>query len=114
MFQTKAVQNIKTHNLCSVTFPENRAVYEIMWKNIVGRYRPRMTIWRMRFACCVPNATNTHSQYVTLVAFPLQLWLHEHASMLRYTYIACLFANISKPVLDALCSLWSVSHCDSC
>jgi hypothetical protein len=36
MFQTKVVEKIKTHILCSVTFFfENRAVYEIMWKNIV-------------------------------------------------------------------------------
>ena len=33
MFQTKVVENIKTHILCSVTFfPENRAVCVIMWK----------------------------------------------------------------------------------
>jgi hypothetical protein len=33
MFQTKFVEKIKTHILCSVTFfSENRAVYEIMWK----------------------------------------------------------------------------------
>jgi hypothetical protein len=24
-----------------------------------------------------------------LIAFPLQQWLHERASILRYTYIAC-------------------------
>jgi hypothetical protein len=24
-----------------------------------------------------------------LIAFPLQQWLHERASMLHYTYIAC-------------------------
>jgi hypothetical protein len=32
MFQTKVVEKIKTHILCSVTFHENRAVYEIMWE----------------------------------------------------------------------------------
>jgi len=33
MFQTKIVEKIKTHTLCSVTFFfENRAAYEIMWK----------------------------------------------------------------------------------
>jgi len=52
--------------------PENRAVYEIMWKNIVERGRPQMAIWRMRIACWIPNATNTHSQYVILIAFPLK------------------------------------------
>ena len=29
----------------------------------------------------------THSGCVTLIAFPLQQWLHERASLLRYTYI---------------------------
>ena len=28
--------------------------------------------------------------YLRLTAFPLQQWLHERASMLRYTYIVCL------------------------
>jgi len=59
-----------------------------MWKNIVERGRAQMT-WRMRIVCWVPKATDTHSQHVILIAFPLQL-LHERASMLRYTYITCL------------------------
>ena len=29
-------------------------------------------------------------QYVRLVAFPQQQWFRERASLLRYTYIACL------------------------
>ena len=37
-----------------------------MWKNIVERGRPQMTIWRTRIACWTPKATNTHSQYVIL------------------------------------------------
>jgi len=36
MFQTKVVEGIKTHILCSITFFfENRAIYEIMWKKIL-------------------------------------------------------------------------------
>jgi len=31
--------------------PENRAVYEVMWKIMVQPDRPQMTIWRMRIAC---------------------------------------------------------------
>ena len=34
MFQTKVVEKIKTHILCSVTFFENLALYEIMRKYI--------------------------------------------------------------------------------
>jgi hypothetical protein len=45
-------------------------------------------IRRMRFACWVTKATDTHSEYLILVAFPRQQWLRERASMLRYTYIA--------------------------
>jgi hypothetical protein len=46
------------------------------------------TIRRMSIACWVPKATNTHSEYVMLIAFPLQQWLHERASRLHYSYIA--------------------------
>jgi len=42
----------------------------------------------MRYACWTTNATDTHSEYVIHIAFPLQQWLHERASMLRYTYIS--------------------------
>jgi len=38
---------------------------------------------RMRFACWINKATNTHSQNVTLFAVPLEHWLHERASLLR-------------------------------
>jgi hypothetical protein len=44
----------------------------------------------MRFACWITKATDTHSDYVILIAFLWQQWLRERASMLRYTYIACL------------------------
>ena len=42
----------------------------------------------MRFACWIPNATDTHPEYIILIAFPLQQLLHERGSMLRYMYIA--------------------------
>ena len=54
-----------------------------MRKNVVERVGPQMTMRRMRTACWIPKATNTHLQYVTLIAFPLQQWLHERASLLR-------------------------------
>jgi hypothetical protein len=57
----------------------------------------------MRIACWVPKATNTHSEYVILIAFPLQQWLHERASMLRYICIACLFFFVpTETKLDVL------------
>ena len=50
----------------------------------------QMIIWRMSIACWILKATNTYSACLTLTAFPLQQWLHKRASMLRYTYTACL------------------------
>jgi hypothetical protein len=67
MFQTNAAEATKTHILCSVTFFfENRAVYEIMWKNIVSppHATDDNTIWRMRIACWTATITNTDSQHV--------------------------------------------------
>jgi hypothetical protein len=46
-----------------------------MWKNNVERDSPQMTIWRTRIACWIPKATDGHSEYVILIAFPLQQWL---------------------------------------
>ena len=47
-------------------------------------------IEHMHIACWMTNATDTHSEYVILIAFPWQHWLHERISMLHYIYIACL------------------------
>jgi hypothetical protein len=45
-----------------------------------------MTKWRMGFACRITKATDTHSEYVILTAFPLQQKRHELNSRLRYTW----------------------------
>ena len=56
--------------------------------------RPRMRMWRMRISCWIPKATDRHSEYVIGNAFPLQQWLHERASVLLYTYIACIVSCV--------------------
>ena len=70
-------------------FPENRDVYEIMWKNIVELGRLQVTKWRMRIGCCTAKAANTHSEYVILIALTWKQWLRECVSMLRL-YVQCL------------------------
>ena len=99
MFQATVIEKIKTHASCSKLCSENRAVNEIMWENIVEPDRPQITIRRMRIARCIPKATNTHSQYVLLTAFPLQLWLYERTSMLQRTYIA----RFVRPITETEC-----------
>ena len=57
----------------------------------------------MRFACWITKATDTHSEYVILIAFPRQQWLRERASMLLL-YVYCLFvAFTSGLVLELNC-----------
>jgi hypothetical protein len=86
------IENQNTDFIFNIPPPQkNRAIYVIMPKNIVERSRPQMTIWRMRIRCWIPKATYTPSEYVILIAFPLQQWLHERAAMLFYTHIAVLF-----------------------
>ena len=58
--------------------------------------RPQITILRMRISCRIPKSTNTQSDYVKLITFPLQQWLRERASLLRYTYTACFVLIIFK------------------
>jgi len=55
-------------------------------------------ICHMRIACWVTKVPNKHLEYVTLIAFPLQQWICEHASMLRYAYTACLVNILYKRV----------------
>jgi hypothetical protein len=42
-----------------------------MWKNIVEPGLPHMTILRMRIPRWIPKTTNTHPEYIMLIAFPL-------------------------------------------
>jgi hypothetical protein len=46
-------------------------------------------MWRMCIACWIPRATNTRSDCVLSIVFPLQQWLNDRTSMLRYAYTSC-------------------------
>ena len=55
--------------LCSITIPENRAVFKIMWKKY-SRAREATDddkIWRMLYSGRITEATNKQSEYVTIV-----------------------------------------------
>jgi hypothetical protein len=54
----------------------------------VGQATDDNIIRRMRYSCWITKATDT--EYVIRIAFARQHWLSERASVLRYTYIACL------------------------
>jgi hypothetical protein len=61
--------------------------------------RSQVTIWRKCIACWITKATNTYSEYVILIAFPLQQWLNERAWILRSTCIA--YPVILSPLLSS-------------
>jgi len=73
-----------------INFFENRDLYETMWRKCCRGTQTTNgdIIWRMSIECWIPKATNTHSEYAILTAFPLQQLLHQNASMLHYAYIA--------------------------
>ena len=92
-------ENQNTHFMFNNFFPpENRAVYEIMWKNTVQPDRSQMTIWRMRKTWWITKATNTHSEYVMRIACPVSQWLQERISMLHHTYNKYLVYHIPATV----------------
>jgi hypothetical protein len=59
-------------------------LWDYVKEYIVERGRPQMAIWRIRVACWIIKATNTHAQYVILIAFPQQQRLLESARMLPF------------------------------
>jgi hypothetical protein len=105
---TSCRENQNTHFMFSNFFFWNPANYEIMWKNIVEPDRPQMTTWHRCIACWITKATNTHSAYVMLIAFPLQQWLHKHASIL-YMFIAFVVFVLDTAIERLQVSLTSAS-----
>jgi len=65
----------------------------------------------MRMACWIHNATNTHSEYVMLIAFPLQQLLKQNTSMLRYMQIACLVRKTRAELTNSMCAECRILEC---
>jgi hypothetical protein len=109
MFQNQVVEKIKTHILCSTAFVSLKIVlFEIMWKKYCRAGQAKqMTIWRRRFACWITKATST--QYVILIAFPLQQWLRERCAMFR-----TLPALLRHAIDQGCCSILLVLEVRAC
>ena len=93
MFQRKVVEKIKTHILFPITFfsqilplRDNVKNYCRAWQATDDSITPRM-----RIACWITKAVNTHSEYATIFAFPLQQWLHERAAVLVTRTLPAIF-----------------------
>ena len=98
----KVVQKIKIHILFSATFSENRAVYEIMSKNVVQRKRPQMAKLR-RVACWISKATralahasireHTHTEICKTYCFSTAAMISEKRLSVTFirTFLLLLF-----------------------
>jgi len=104
----KGVEKINAHFIFNNFFLR----YEVMWENIVELARPQLTVWHMRIACWMLKATNTHSYYIILIAFPLQQWLHERTWVFVICTLPVLFISIPAGDLSliALSRTWDVGE----
>ena len=76
---------------------------------------------RRQYGACALHAAYLrlpkHTLRLCNIAFQLQQWSHERASMLRYTYIVCLFFYVCHPVVlkviikEVKCIV-NISSCD--
>ena len=110
MFQIKVLEKIKTHILYAVTFYENRAVFEVMSKNMVEPERTHK-IWRLRVACwiikltraqaharaCAPTHTQTHAR----TRMPLPTRALERARTLTQKYVILYAFHGNSGFVDA-------------
>ena len=90
MFQIKVVEKTKTHILCSITF---FWISYRLWDNVEkccrsGQATDDIITWRMRYGCWTTKVTDTHSEYIILLAFWRQECLRERAAMSRL-YLHC-------------------------
>ena len=89
MFRTEVIEEIKTQILCPITFLSKI----VGFLGIVEKHfrAGQATDHNTAHAHCLLNKRlQAQSEYVIIVAFPLQQWLHERASMLRYSALSVL------------------------
>ena len=82
------------------------------WWDNVGKCGRQATgdsiVQRMRFPFWITQATDTDSENVIFIAFPLQQWLHERSLILLYMYIACVVKTLFLKIQIFLYSRWCI------
>jgi hypothetical protein len=89
-------ENQNTHFMLSnFFFKENRPIYEIVWRNIVRPVKQQLTLWRLRIACWIPGATNTHWEYIIPLFLSTATVIARKRLIItsRVACIACLVLN---------------------
>ena len=73
---------------------------------MVERVRAQMATWRMRVACWIPKATDTHSEPVIFIAYP-PVTMFTRTPLNVTLYIHCL-SCIGCPVLGIECPVLGI------
>jgi hypothetical protein len=78
-----------------------------LWDNVekfdsAGQATDDSVVWCMRFARWLTKATDTHSLYVILIAFPRQHGYMDTPQCYIYMYIACLVEHGSFIIIHPL------------
>jgi hypothetical protein len=94
-------QNQNTHFMFNNFFRKSCRLWDNVEKYGTARQATDDNIIRrMRCVCWITKATDTHSEYVILIALPWQQCLRECASMLRYMCIACLDFSLHSSLVN--------------
>ena len=100
MLHTKVVEKTKTHILCSViSFRKSCRLWDNVEKYCIAWLATDNNMTHAH--CMLGNQGNEHKLRIcNTSAVPLQQWLCERVSMLRYTYIACLSYLVPSHSID--------------
>jgi len=94
MFQTNVVEKMKTHFMLSI--PPSPPPSKILpFVRYCGRILNRRTGYRLQHGTCALHTGYLRLQVHTQnIAVPLHRRLNEPASLVRYTYVACLLTSV--------------------
>jgi hypothetical protein len=112
MFLTKVVDKIKSHILCAITSYRKSCG---LWDNVEKFGTARQAtddniIQRMRFTCWITKATDTHSEYVILTAFPQQLITRTRLNIMLYVHCLCYSCHNKHVCMERLLCI-GLLHC---
>jgi hypothetical protein len=98
-------ENQIAHFLFNIPHPRKSCPYEVTWKKY-GRATDKNIAQRMRIACWITKAADTHSEYEIFLLFHGNSGYAKAPHCYIYTYIACLVL-ISQPLYWPGCALWT-------
>jgi len=108
----KSCRENQTHILSSITFFENHAIYEVMWKNLVEPENKQITMWHLHIARWIPEATNTHSEYNYGFSTATMVTRRHLSVALCVHSLSCLYWFLGPVILEIIMYRRNISKYD--